>query len=51
LIGGTYPLRSKDSDTTVTELNAIASPPHSGWKYIPKRGVSMPAAAGTRSML
>ncbi len=25
MIGGTYPLRSKDSDTTVTELNAIAA--------------------------
>jgi hypothetical protein len=36
--GGTYFLSIRESDTTVTELMAMASPANSGFNVIPKNG-------------
>ena len=51
LMGGIYLFNIRDSEITVTELNAIAKPANSGLKIMPKKGYSKPAAIGINIIL
>ena len=49
--GGIYLLSSSDSETTVTELAAIAAAASSGENVIPKNGYRTPAPTGINAVL